>query len=126
MTSIKKHEKAVRMGKSIIFYSILVGACAQSPASINPTPTTSIWKTAPCRDAQKEYEKLSKSIPRLVAHQNKAVTADAAGMFLIGVPVASASGKDVTDEIAITKGNLLNLRDRLDACGIPATPVNWK
>ena len=53
----------------------------------------------------------------LSAAQKKAVSGDAFGVFLIGVPVSSLNDKDKEGAIATSKGKILALESRLLTCG---------
>ena len=57
------------------------------------------------------------ALSALSAAQKKAVSGDAVGVFLIGVPVSSLNGKDKEGAIATSKGKILALESRLLTCG---------
>jgi hypothetical protein len=50
------------------------------------------------------------------AAQRSAVTGDALGVFLIGVPMSSLSGGDKAGQIGASKGKVLALEARLAGC----------
>ena len=77
----------------------LLAACATPPDKIAGVPNA-----GECTDADRAR------LAALYNRQNSAVTGDAIGVFLIGVPLASLSGNDNEAEIAILKGR----------CGAPA------
>jgi hypothetical protein len=68
-------------------------ACAKAPDRIMP-----VANAGPCTDEDRL------KLAELSAKQQEAANADALGVFLIGVPVASAGGADNEAEIAILKG----------------------
>lgn len=104
--------------------SLFVG-CAQQPAGISPVSMGSAFASIPCTKARQLHNTESAKVPSLVAAQKQAVTGDAIGVFLLGVPVSSLSGADLEGEIASTKGKLLALEARLAACGTPVPPLSW-
>lgn len=79
-----------------------------------------------CSRAAELYKQESAKVPSLVAAQKQAVTGDAVGVFLIGVPMSSLSGGDLEGEIAATKGKLIALAGRLEACGTSPAEVAWR
>lgn len=114
--------------KNIITVSLMatiLSACAQQPASIAPVSLGDVYSSTSCGKAKAIYAQEAAKVPSLVASQKKAVTGDAIGVFLIGVPVSSLSGDDLEGEIATTKGKLLALSIRLEACGITPAAVAW-
>ncbi|WP_040593976.1 hypothetical protein [Mesorhizobium metallidurans] len=90
------------MKRFALTISMLAGlvACATPPDKIAGVPNA-----GPCTQADRER------LAIVTNQQNKAVTGDALGVFLIGVPVSSMSGGDHETEIAILKGR----------CGAPKT-----
>jgi hypothetical protein len=56
------------------------------------------------------------TLASLSAAQQSAVTGDAVGVFLIGVPMSSLSGGDKEGAIAASKGKILALEARLVTC----------
>jgi hypothetical protein len=86
----------------VLLMSMFAGAagCATPPDKIAGVPNA-----GPCTKADRERLAIVSN------QQNKAVTGDALGVFLIGVPVSSMSGGDHETEIAILKGR----------CGAPKT-----
>ena len=104
---------------------ICVAACAKQPASIRPMSVAGLYEGISCKQARLQYSKEAGKVPALVSSQQDAVTGDALGVFLIGVPVSSVAGDDIEGEIAATKGKLIALSTKLDSCGIQHTPVNW-
>lgn len=103
----------------------VLSACAQQPNSITPVSVGDAYSGISCKQASKLYNAELVKVPSLVAKQKNAVTGDAVGVFLIGVPVSSLSGDDLEGEIAVTKGKLLALGARLEVCGVTPPPVVW-
>lgn len=119
--------KVLKMKKIAIGIVVLlaVAACAQQPASIVPVSMGDAYANVSCSKAKQLYLKESAKVPTLIAAQKQAVSGDAMGVFLLGVPVSSLSGADVEGEIAATKGKLLALGARLEACGTSPAEVAW-
>jgi len=103
----------------------LFAGCAQQPAGIAPVSMGDAFSGLSCSKARQLYNTEAAKVPSLVAAQKQAVTGDAVGVFLLGVPVSSLSGADLEGEIASTKGKLLALDARLTACGTTVAPVSW-
>ncbi|WP_298623902.1 MULTISPECIES: hypothetical protein [Pseudomonadota] len=95
----------------------LLAACAQSPNSIAPVPMGSAYAGIDCARAAAERNEAAQSLAALSSKQNGAVAGDAVGVFLIGVPVASLTGGDVSGQIALEKGRIASLDARLMTCG---------
>ena len=57
------------------------------------------------------------TLAALETKQRSAVTGDAVGVFLIGVPVSSLTGNDVAGSIGASKGKVIALENRLLTCG---------
>lgn len=113
-----------KLASSLLLLSALA-ACAQQPGSIAPVSMGATYANTPCRQAEELYRREAAKVPTLVAAQKQAVTGDAIGVFLIGVPVSSLSGADLEGEIAATKGKLIGLGARLETCGTSPTQVAW-
>ncbi|WP_299635784.1 hypothetical protein [uncultured Ruegeria sp.] len=105
--------------------TLFTSACAQQPGSITPVSMGDTYSDVSCSRAANLYKQESAKVPTLVAAQKNAVTGDALGVFLIGVPVSSLSGADLEGEIAATKGKLIALAGRLEACGTSPAAVAW-
>ena len=56
------------------------------------------------------------TLAALESRQRSAVTGDAVGVFLLGVPVSSLSGNDVSGSIGASKGKVIALENRLLTC----------
>lgn len=103
----------------------VLAACAQQPGAIAPVSVAGAYDSVSCSRAAELYKQEAARVPALVSAQKNAVAGDAVGVFLIGVPVSSLSGADLEGEIAGTKGKLLALEARLQACGVTVQPVSW-
>jgi hypothetical protein len=95
----------------------LMSACAQSPGSIEPVSMGAAYSGVSCEQASIEYASASNALAALSSKQKGAVAGDAVGVLLIGVPVSSLTGGDVSGQIALEKGKIASLDARLLGCG---------
>ncbi|WP_311030919.1 hypothetical protein [Mesorhizobium koreense] len=85
-----------------------LSACAKNPESIAPmTMPINAYSGLDCRQLGSEHQKTSLQLQQVEAAQRQAVTGDAVGVFLIGVPVSSLSGSDRAGEVAQYKGEMV-------------------
>nr|WP_170610858.1 hypothetical protein [uncultured Ruegeria sp.] len=94
----------------------LVSACAQSPSAIAPVSMAGAYTNTSCSQAANILHQEQTRLAALSSKQEGAVVGDAVGVFLIGVPVSSLSGADVSGDIAATKGKVLALQAKLTNC----------
>lgn len=106
------------MKKFIIAIPLLavLSACAQSPAAIAPIPMGTVYDGMSCAAASQALTREQANLAALSTQQNNAVTGDAIGVFLIGVPVSSLSGNDVAGAIGVSKGRIVAFQNRLAVC----------
>lgn len=109
----------------LVTAAVVLGGCAQQPAAIQPVSVGDVYSNISCRKARELYKAEAATVPNLAASQKSAATADTVGVFLIGLPLSSMSGGDIEGHIATTKGKLIALGARLEACGITPEPVDW-
>ena len=109
----------------VLGVAVVLSGCAQQPASIAPVSLGDAYNNVSCSKAKKLYNEEAAKVPALTAAQKEAVTGDAVGVFLLGVPVSSLSGADLEGEIATTKGKLIALGARLETCGTTPAEVVW-
>lgn len=93
-----------------------VAACAKSPDSIAAIPMTGAFDGLTCADATTALTTEQTTLATLDTTQRQAVTGDALGVFLIGVPVSSLTGGDVSGLIGVSRGKVLALQSRLLTC----------
>lgn len=93
-----------------------LSACAQSPDAIAPVSMIGAYDNVSCSKARALLTQEQNTLASLSAAQKKAVSGDAVGVFLIGVPVSSLSGDDKEGAIAASKGKVLALEARLQSC----------
>ena len=96
--------------------ALAVAACAQSPSAIQPVSMGNAYAGLSCSNARAMLTNEQQKLAILTDAQNGAVTGDAIGVLLIGVPVSSLSGGDKAGEIATSKGKVVALEARLTRC----------
>lgn len=93
-----------------------LAACAQSPDAIPPVSMGNAFASIPCAEARNMLTTERQTLASLEAAQRAAVTGDAFGVLLIGVPMSSLSGGDKAGHIGASKGKVLALDARLAGC----------
>ncbi len=97
--------------------ALSLAACAQSPDAIAPVAMPAeMFAATSCATARAEQAATTTRLAALSDQQRSAVTGDALGVFLIGVPLSSLTGADKEGLIATEKGRLLALDARLAGC----------
>jgi len=94
----------------------LLAACAQSPESIAPVSMGNAFAAVSCADAAALLATERQILAPLEAQQRNAVTGDAVGVFLLGLPLSSMTGGDVAGQIAAARGKVIALEARLASC----------
>ena len=94
----------------------LIAACAQSPSAIAPVSMNGAFDHMNCQTAVDALAAERQTLAALESKQKGAVAGDAIGVFLIGVPVSSLSGGDVSGHIGASKGKVLALEARVAGC----------
>lgn len=97
--------------------ALTLSACAKSPSAIEPLSMGNAYDGIECGRAIVERASAANALAALSSKQQSAVAGDAVGVLLIGVPVSSLTGGDVSGEIALRKGQVAALDARLLACG---------
>lgn len=100
----------------LIFVVLAASACAKRPDAIAPVSMGNAFSNVSCNQAQTMLNTERASLTTLSAAQNTAANNDAFGVFLIGVPMGSVSGGDNEGNIAVSKGKILALENRLVTC----------
>ena len=95
----------------------LLAACAQNPASIAPVSMGNAFAALPCQQAAADLTAERQALAALESKQKGAVAGDAVGVLLLGVPVSSLSGGDVSGHIGASKGKVIALEARAASCG---------
>lgn len=97
--------------------ALSLAACAQSPSSIAPVSLGNAYAAHDCQQARADLIIERDTLAALEGKQRGAVAGDALGVFLVGIPVSSLTGGDVSGEIAASKGRAMALEARVAACG---------
>lgn len=93
---------------------LALGACAPGYDSIAPvTAPAGSYDGLSCSEARAESLAITQRLSALAAQQNSAVTGDAVGVFLIGVPMSSLTGGDKQGVIAAEKGKQQAIEARI-------------
>ena len=90
---------------AIVGTCALVAACAGRANSVAPVAVSATeFAGMSCEDTRAELETARERENALTRRQNNAATADAAGVFLVLLPLGSVFGGDVAGELAQAKG----------------------
>lgn len=93
----------------IVFMGVMAG-CAKSPESIQASyisPTTYTgWS---CKQLASEAARIDSAYSQAAQQQKNARTNDIVGVVLIGLPVSSLSGDNISGQIADLKGRKATL-----------------
>jgi hypothetical protein len=85
----------------------LVGGCAKRPDAIAPVAIPNeAYMSYSCERLKNELQSERNTLTALSSAQNSAATADAVGVFLVGVPISSLSDGDKEGLIAVSKGKI--------------------
>lgn len=104
------------MTRFYIIAALAMAGCAKSPDAIAPVSMTGAYDRVSCSQARAMLVTETQTLASLDARQRQAVTGDAIGVFLIGVPLSSLSGGDKAGEIAAGKGKIAALNARMVTC----------
>ncbi|WP_223478718.1 hypothetical protein [Oricola indica] len=107
------------------FGGLAVAACAKNPDAIAPTPApVNAFAGLDCDQLNSQLLNTNTVLNNLMVDQRQAVTGDAVGVFLIGVPMSSLTGGDKEGLIAQRKGEkqALEARIREQQCNSPLMP----
>ena len=89
-----------------------VSGCAKNPESITPmSMPVNAYSGLSCAQLAAEKQKSQTSLTAAEAQQRQAVTGDAVGVFLIGVPMSSLSGADKEGVVAQHKGEIIAIQN---------------
>ena len=93
-----------------------MAGCAARPGAIAPVSMGNAYAGASCAEAAALRTSSAERLAILSRQQDQAATGDAIGVILIGVPMSSLAGGDVSGEIAAEKGRVAALDARLQGC----------
>lgn len=90
---------------------LFLAGCAKNPESIAPmSMPVNAYSGLSCAQLAAEMQRSSLALAQVEAGQRQAVTGDALGVFLIGVPVSSLSGSDREGLVAQHKGEVIAIQ----------------
>src|SRR5262249_29165260 len=90
-----------------IFLAAVIGGCAKSPGSIQPAYMSPVaYAGLSCNQLKKEAARVQHALTEASMQQEETSDNDAAGILLIGMPVASFSGENIATQIAALKGEI--------------------
>lgn len=93
---------------------LVVAGCAKSPDSIQASYISEVgYLSWSCKQLGDETQRLAGALATASAQQERARSADIAGVILIGLPVSSLSGDNIAPEIARLKGEQEAVRKAL-------------
>jgi hypothetical protein len=91
----------------ILSVALFMWGCAKRPDAIAPTAfPAETYANLACQDVNTALVNEQNTLATLSASQNSAANADAVGVFLVGVPIASLTDGDKEGMIAISKGKI--------------------
>ncbi len=91
----------------LVLGGVVLAGCATAPENIEPAYVSeAIYQDRSCEQLGQEQNRLASELSYAADEQRRAARDDAAGVFFLGLPVASMSGRDATPEIARLKGEL--------------------
>ena len=92
---------------AVVSLAIFTVACAQNPEKVLAfSVSEEAYAERDCAGLNDEATRLGGALDVEYENQRKARSNDAAGVFFLGLPVASMSGRNRSDEIARLKGEL--------------------
>ncbi len=95
-----------------------LAACAKQPENIAGVAVSgNAFAAYSCPDLRAQRIASAQSLENLSASQRSAATGDALGVFLLGLPLSSLSGGDREAEIAVTRGELQAIDQRITLNG---------
>ncbi|MEO9340456.1 hypothetical protein ABFT80_23885 [Mesorhizobium sp. SB112] len=100
--------------KTKIIAAAVVSGCAKNPDAITAiSMPVNAYSGLTCNQLQDEHRKSSQALTAVEAQQRSAVTGDAVGVFLIGVPMSSLTGADKEGLVAQHKGEVIAINSAL-------------
>lgn len=111
----------------LVGMAALAAGCAQKPENIAPAYVSPLaYENLDCDQLVQENSRLSTALQQSYAQQQKARKNDTIGVIMLGLPVSSLSGGNVSEQVAQLKGEQQTLqRVALEKrCDLrPATPA---
>ena len=98
--------------------TIVLTACAKRPDAITATNIPiAAYQNLDCTQLANELILENEKLAALSKSQNQAATADAVGVFLVGIPAGSVTGNDKEGQIAVSKGKVISIESASKAKG---------
>jgi hypothetical protein len=109
-----------------VFYialaGLLVTACAKGPDAIAPANIPlAAYTGSSCSNLSKELVTEKATLEAVESAQRSAATGDAVGVFLLGIPLASATGGDKEGDVAVSKGKVQSIELAMKSKGCRTT-----
>lgn len=106
----------MKNGIFAIFCVAAVSACAKQPDQIAAVDIgADAYSRYSCSQLVSEKTKISQELENLSARQKSAASGDAWGVFLLGLPLSSMSGGDQEALIAVAKGKVQAIDQKIVA-----------
>ena len=100
-----------RIGMACACLLVSLGGCAKSPESIAPAYVSPLqYSQLDCKQLSQESARIEQALSQVSEQQRNARTNDTVGVILLGLPVSSLSGGNVSDQVAKVKGEQETLR----------------
>ena len=97
----------MRQALIVIASLALLAGCAKRPDAISPVAIPNeAYMSYSCERLNTELQSERNTLTALSSAQNSAATADAVGVFLVGLPISSLSDGDKEGLIAVSKGKI--------------------
>jgi len=101
-----------------IAVAVTLTACAKRPDAISATTIPmAAYQNLDCVQLADELILENEKLAALSKSQNEAATADAIGVFLVGVPAGSVTGNDKEGQLSVSKGKIIAIESASKAKG---------
>ncbi|MGB3899443.1 MAG: hypothetical protein WA973_12890 [Mesorhizobium sp.] len=105
---------------------VALSGCAKNPEAIVPmSMPANAYSGLSCAQLDAEFRKSAGELHGVEVQQRQAVTGDAVGVFLIGVPMSSLTGADKEGAVAQRKGEVIAIQSaqRSKGCSVSQIPA---
>ncbi len=100
--------------------ALMLTGCAKKPEAIAPAYVSHMqYMSYNCPQLASEAARLDAALAQVSQAQRNARSGDVAGVILLGLPVSSMSGSNVSDQVASVKGQQVAVQQamNLQNCG---------
>lgn len=95
---------------TILLVCLFTAACAKGPDAIKPASIPlAAYTGQSCSFLASELRHEKEKLSSLEDAQRSAQTGDALGVFLVGIPLSSATGGDKEGELSVSKGKVQSI-----------------